>query len=481
MRDNNIRNKTISNLVWRFAERCGAQGVAFIVSLVLARLLAPEDYGLIALVTVFTSILQVFVDSGLGNALIQKKDADDLDFSTVFYVNCIFCIILYMGLFISAPFIAEFYGKPELTLVVRALGITLIISGLKNVQQAYVSKNLMFKRFFFATLGGTVGAGILGIILAYCGMGVWALVAQQVFNVTVDTVILWFTVKWRPKRMFSFSRLKSLYGFAWKLLVANLVNTIYLDIRQLIIGKVYSSEDLAYYNRGKQFPTFIVSNINSAIDSVLFPVLSDSQDNAVQLKTMTRRAIKTSSYIMWPLMIGLIAVGESFIKLILTDKWLPCYPYLCIFCLVKGLEPIQTANLNAIKAMGKSDLILKLEIAKKIVGILIILVTMNISVLAMGISVLVYTIYASILNASPNKKLIGYSYIEQLKDMMVSFVLAVIMGMIVYTFNFLQLPILVTLILQVVVGVVIYIGLSILFKVESFQYLLSTIKLFVKK
>lgn len=473
---NNIKNKTISNLIWRFAERCGAQGVSFVVSILLARLLAPEDYGLIALVTVFTSVLQVFVDSGLGNALIQKKDADDLDFSTVFYVNCLFCIVLYIGLFIAAPFIAAFYGKSELTPVVRVLGLTLIISGVKNVQQAYISRNLMFKKFFFATLGGTIGAGVLGIVLAYYGVGVWALVAQQLFNISVDTVILWFTVKWRPKKVFSFSRLKKLYSYAWKLLLANLVNTIYQDIRQLIIGKVYSSKDLAYYNRGKQFPDFIVTNINSAINSVLFPVLSSSQSNVQQLKVMTRRAIKTSSYIMWPLMIGLMVVGEPVIKLLLTDKWIPAYPYLCIFCLIKGFEPIHTANLNAIKAMGRADIVLKLEIAKKTVGILIILYTMRISVWAIALGSMVYTIYAGVLNALPNQKLIGYSYNEQIKDILGSFLLSLVMGGVVYLVYLLRLPIVISLFLQVLVGIVVYIALSILFKVESFKYILSVFK-----
>lgn len=245
----NDKSRTVtSNFLWRFFERCGAQGVTFVVSVVLARLLDPSLYGVIALVTVFTSIMQVFVDSGMGNALIQKKDADDLDFSSVFWFNLAMCSALYLLMFLAAPFIASFYKMPELTPVVRVLSLILIISGIKNVQQAYVSRHMLFKRFFFSTLGGTIGAAIVGITLAYYGFGVWALVAQMLFNAAVDTTILWITVKWRPRREFSIERLKGLFSFGWKLLVSSLIDTVYRDLTQLIIGKKYSSSDLAQYN-----------------------------------------------------------------------------------------------------------------------------------------------------------------------------------------------------------------------------------------
>lgn len=259
-------------MIWRFLERCGAQGVTFLVSIVLARLLDPSVYGTVALVTVFTAILQVFVDSGMGNALIQKKDADDLDFSSVFYFNLSACILLYVGMFFAAPLIASFYNMPDLTPVVRVLSLTLIISGVKNVQKAYVSRNLLFKKFFFATLGGTIGAAVIGIWMAWKGYGVWALVAQHLFNATLDTIILWVTVKWRPKRVFSLERLKGLFSYGWKLLVSALLDTGYNNLRSLIIGKLYTSADLAFFNRGKQFPNLVVTNINTSIDSVLLPI-----------------------------------------------------------------------------------------------------------------------------------------------------------------------------------------------------------------
>ena len=258
-------DKIITNMIWRFAERCGAQGVAFIVSLVLARILEPRMYGIIALVTVFTSILSVFIDSGFGNALIQKKDADDIDFSSVFFFNITICSILYMIMFISAPYIALFYKDNQLTPVIRVLSLTLIISGVKNIQQAYVSKTMQFKRFFFSTLGGTLGAAVLGIVLAYKGYGVWALVAQHLFNSTIDTIILWITVKWRPKVVFSWHRLKALLSYGWKFLASSLINTIYQKIRSLIVGRHYSSADLAFLNKGDQFPSLLINNINSSI------------------------------------------------------------------------------------------------------------------------------------------------------------------------------------------------------------------------
>lgn len=480
MENNHIKEKTISNLIWRFAERCGAQGVSFIVSIILARLLAPEDYGVISLVTVFTAILQVFVDSGLGNALIQKKDADDLDFSTVFYCNIVFCAVLYALLFICAPFIAMFYNNLALTSVIRVLGLTIIISGVKGVQQAYVSRHMIFKRFFFATLGGTVGAACIGIFMAYHGFGVWALVVQQLFNATVDTIILWITVKWRPKLIFSFERLKGLFSYGWKLLVSSLVNTIYNDVRQLIIGKVYSSADLAYYNRGKQFPNLIVENINTSIDSVLLPVMSDVQNDREKLKIMTRRSIMVSSYIMWPMMFGLMATGKNIVHILLTDKWLMCLPFLYIFCFVYGMQPIHTANLNAIKAIGRSDLFLKMEIIKKSVGIAIILVTMNISVLAIGLGSVFYTLFASIVNAYPNKKLLRYSYFEQMKDILPSSILAAIMAIVIYFIPLNSLNSVLQLIIQIVVGIVVYIVGSILLKLESYIFVKDTAIKFIK-
>ena len=426
--------------------------------------------------SVFTSILQIFVDSGMGSALIQKKDADDLDFSSVFYFNLVVCSVLYLIMFFCAPLISSFYKMPELTPVIRVLSLILIISGVKNVQQAYVSRNMLFKRFFFSTLGGTIGAAVVGITMAYLKCGVWALVAQMLFNTAVDTTILWITVKWRPKKMFSFERLKALFSYGWKILFSALIDTVYTDLRHLVIGKIYSPEDLAQYNQGDKFPRLIVININSSIDSVLLPTMSKAQDDKNALKQMTRRSIKVSTFLMMPLMVGLAVCAEPLVSLILTDKWLPCIPFLRIFCFTYAFYPIHTANLNAIKASGRSDLFLKLEIAKKIVGVIALLATMWISVMAMAYSLLAISVFSQIINSWPNKKLMNYSYLEQIKDMIPQMLLSLFMGAVVYCIQFIGLCNALTLLLQVVAGVGIYVAGSKIFHIDSFEYLLNIIK-----
>lgn len=473
--------KILTNFIWRFAERCGSQIVTFVVSVVLARILAPSDYGTITLVTVFTTILQVFVDSGLGTALVQKKDADDLDFSSVFYFNCALCLVLYLGMFAAAPLIAKFYENTELVPIIRVISLTVVVSGLKNVQQAYVSRNMLFKRFFYSSIGGVVFSAVLGIALAKAGCGVWALVAQQLSNVAINTAILWITVKWRPKKMFSRERLKGLLSFGWKLLVSALLDTGYSTLRNLIIGKVYSTADLAYYDQGDKFPKVIVTNINTSIDSVLLPSMSSEQDDRERVKNMTRRAIKTSTYIMAPLMMGLAFCAEPVVTLVLTEKWLPCVPFLRIFCITYMFWPVHTANLNAIKAMGHSDWFLKLEIIKAVFCLAALLATVNVGVTAIAYSALFTSAASQIINAWPNKKLLGYGYLEQVRDFAPGILLAVAMGVCVYFIGCIPLPTAVTLVIQVVSGAVIYFGASYVLKLEEFKYLLGIVKSFRKK
>lgn len=476
-----VNKSVFSNFVWRFAERCGAQLVTFIVSIVLARILMPEDYGTVALVTVFTTIMQVFVDSGLSTALIQKKDADDLDFSSVFYFNFVVCIILYLIMFFAAPVIASFYEMPELVSIVRVISLTIVISGVKGVQQSYVSRNMLFKRFFYATIGGTIFSAFLGIAMAYLGFGVWAIVAQQLSNTAIDTLILWITVKWRPKLMFSWERLKGLLGFGWKMLASGLLDTVYNNLRNLLIGKIYSSSDLAFYNQGDKFPKLIVTNINTSIDSVLLPAMSNEQDNREKVKNMTRRSIMVSCYIMAPLMIGLACCATSVVTLILTKKWLPCVFYLQIFCVTYMFYPIHTANLNAIKAMGRSDLFLKLEVWKKVIGMFLLLSTMFISVEAMAYSLLISTLASMIINSWPNKKLLSYSFLEQMKDILPSILLAVCMGVVVYLIGFLPAPTLPLLIIQVICGGAIYLLGSALLELEPYEYTKGIVLSFIRR
>ena len=462
-------------------ERCGAQLVALVVQIVLARLLAPELFGTVAKVTIVTTILLVFVDSGMANSLIQKKDPDDLDFSSVFFFNVAFCLVLYLLLFIAAPWLAVFYEDESLTAIFRVLGLTIVVAGVKNVQQAYVSKTLQFKRFFFATLGGTLFSAVLGIAMAYMGYGVWALVAQQLTNVTVNTAILWLTVGWRPKLMFSFARLKGLLSYGWKLLASALLDTVYNKLREILIAVFYTDSDLAYYNRGNSLPLLLVENINSSIDSVLLPVLSDQQDNKTRVREMTRRAIRVSSYVMMPLMMGLAVCAEPLISLLLTDKWLPCVPYLRIFCFSYAFYPLHTANLNAIKAMGRSDMFLTLEIIKKLIGVAVLAVTVRYGVYAMALSLLFTSVVSQIINAWPNRKLLDYSYLQQLKDMLPSMLLSCAMGLCVYPVQLLGMSAWLTLPLQVLLGVAVYVALSAIFRPDSFMYILSTAKRLLRR
>ena len=473
---NSTRNTVIQNFAWRFAERCGAQLVTFLVSIVLARLLDPVAYGTIALITVFTTILEVFIESGLGNALIQKKDADDLDFSTVFFANFAICAVLYLLLFCAAPFIASFYQRSEMTAMIRVLGLTLVISGVRNVQNAYISKNMLFKRFFFATLSGTVSSAVFGILIAFNGGGVWALIAQSLINNAIGTLVMWFSVNWRPRWQFSFARLKRLYSFGWKLLCSSLIDSVYNNVRSLIIGKKYSSEDLGLYNKGNSWPNLFITVVNSSINSILFPAMSQVQDDVSRVKRMVRRSIKTCTYIIAPLMLGLCAVAEPLVRLILTEKWVECVPYLRIFAITYIFYPMNTANLSVIKSLGRSDLFMRLEIIKKTFGMVILLCTMWFGVKVMAYGLLLATVVNQIANAWFSKRLIGYSYFDQIKDIFPSIGLSLLMAAAVWGAPMLQLGDFATLVIQVGGGVLIYAAGSVLSKNKEFFYLLSIVK-----
>lgn len=481
MTQKNLKKKVLSGLFWKFAEKIGAQGVGFIVSLCLARLLSPSDYGLISLITIFISVSSVLVSSGFGNALIQKKNADDEDFSSVFYFNIFMSTILYLLLFISAPYIARFYNRTELTSIIRVLSLSLIIYGVNNVQQAYVSKTMQFKRFFYSTIIGTILSGFIGVFMAYKGFGVWALVAQQLSNSIIDTTVLWFTVKWRPKLIFSIQKLRELFSFGWNLLISSLIDTLYNNIYGLLIGKIYNSSMLGLYNRGNQFPMLIISNINAPIQSVLLPALSEEQDNKERLKSMVRRSIVTSSFLVFPMMIGMAAIAKPLIIILLTEKWLGCVFFLQMSCINLAFWPIHTANLQAINAIGRSDIFLKLEIIKKILGILILIISIPFGINVMVIGKAVQSFICSIINAFPNRKLLGYSFTEQWKDLIPSLLLSLFMGVIVLSVELIGLNSYITMIIQIPLGGVIYFGLAYLLKFECFNYIISIIKPKFKK
>ena len=481
MSKNDTQTVVLKNLIWHYAERCGAQLIQFIVQLILARILTPAEFGTIGLLTVFISISLVFAQSGMGQALVQKKESDQTDFSTVFYFSIAFSIIIYIILWFAAPYISEYFNKPILVDIIRVLGVMVIIGAINSVQQAYVQKNMKFKLFFYSTLSGTVVSAVVGIAMAYMGFGVWALVAQQIVNQLVGTVVLFFTIKWRPSFMFSFKRMGVLFSFGWKMLCSSLIDTIYNNIYSLEIGKHYSDADLGYYNKGKQFPMLIVQNINTTITSVLFPVLSKVQDEKERLKSMMRRSIVTSTFIIFPAMAGLASVAEPLIRVLLTDKWLPAVPFIQFCCFTYAFWPIHTANLQAIKALGRSDIFLGLEIAKKAVGVLILVVTLPYGLTVMMIGRCVATLVSSFLNALPNKKLLGYSYFEQMKDILPSMLISIVMIVAIVPITLLPVHPLLQMCLQVVCGVIVYAGLAKLFKLECFEYILNTIKAFLAK
>ena len=473
---NNLKSKVFSSLIWKFLEMGGTQGIQFILQLFLARLLTPRDYGTVALITVFIAISTVFVQSGFNTALIQKKDIDEEDISSVFYVSLFIAIIMYIILWIFAPTIANFYKILELTSIVRVMGLVLFLNTFNSIQNAIVSRNMEFKRLFYSSLGAIIISGILGIVLAYRGFGVWSLVYQQLMNQFSICIILWFTVKWRPKLLFSIKKVKKLFSFSWKLLCSSLINSIYKELINLIIGRKYSPSILGYYNRGDQFPKVIVNNFDSSIQSVIFPTLASVQYNKVRVKEIMRKAIMMSSYIVFPAMIGLIVISESIVKLILTEKWLPCVPYLRVFCLSYALWPIHTANLQAINAIGRSDIFLKLEIIKKFIGVVTIIITSRYSPYIMAIGTIFTGIIGSFVNSYPNKKLLNYSYIEQVKDVTPSLFISIIMGIVTYSIQLLKYNNILTVLLQIVLGGVIYIILSYMTKNQSFIYLVNILK-----
>lgn len=479
--DKITKNKVVSSMIWKFLERSGFQFVQFFLSIILARLLTPSDYGVLALILVFTQISNVFISSGFGTALIQKKDSDELDFSSVFYLSLFVAFVCYFILFFLAPTIAKFYNNELLIGYTRVVAISLFFSAINGVQGTYVSKKMQFKRFFFSSMGAVLGSGIIGVILAYNGFGVWALVMQHVFSGFFSFVILWFTVKWRPKLIFSFARVKTLFSFGWKLLCSGLLDTVFKNIYSLIVGRIYKSQVLGYFNRGQQFPQVIASNLNGSIQSVMLPTLSANNDNPSEVKKITRRSISTSAFVLMPCMFGLAAVAEPLIKVLLTDKWLPCMPFLQLACISYALYPIHTANLTGINALGRSDIFLKLEIIKKCVTVLNILITLPLGIYAMAIGQVVSGFISTFINAYPNKKLMGYSYFEQWKDLIPSFVLSIMMASIVWTMNFISITPLLLLIIQIIVGIIIYVVFAKLFKLEVYNYFVNTLKGFIKR
>ena len=464
-----ISGKTVaSGVAWAFGERIVAQSISFVVSILLARMLLPEDYGAVSLVLVFINLANVFVSNGLGESLVQKADATALDFSTIFYCGLAMAAALYAIIFFSAPSIADFYTNPDLISVIRVVALALPVTAVNTVQNAYVSRNMIFRKFFMSTLFGSALSGAVGVIMALNGFGVWALVAQYLTNTLVGTFVLFLIIPWRPQWQFSLMEAKILLRFGTKIMGAEFINTAYTQLRTLIIGKIYNTSQLAYYQKGDSFPSLVITNIDTAVSKVLFPSMVRVNTNSRDLKRFVRKSMRITSYVIFPIMIGLAVIAKPLILVLLTEKWLPCVKYLQILSIYWMFQPVLTANWQVIKAMGRSDLCLLLELVKKTVGILLVLGSMFISVEALAVSNIVLAIFSVFVNMVPCTKLIGYAVKEQIKDLLPAFLLSILMGLAVFALNAASLPTLGLLIAQIVVGAIVYIALSLVFRVQSF-------------
>lgn len=478
----NQKKAIVSGLSWKFAERITAQAITFFVSIIIARLLEPTAYGQVSLVMIFISIANVLVTSGFGNSLIQKKDADDLDFSSVFYAQLLLSFLLYFLIFLIAPYVELYYGTDfrGLGSVLRVLGLRIPLSAINNVQQSYVSRRMIFKKFFVATLFGTVLSAVVGIYMAYAGFGVWALVFQYLTNTTVDTIVLFITMEWRPKCAFSFERLKPLMNYGWKLLCTDLLNSVLNNFRSLIIGKAYSSEDLAYYNKSEQFPSLIVTNINASLQSVLFPAMSNVQNDHEEVKHILRKTISTGAFVIFPMVYGFMAVADSVVILLLTEKWAECIPYVQVFCISYSLRIISTSCAQSIKAIGRSDVYMKSVVIYKILELISIVITAMISVKAIAIGTVINAVIIVVIQFYCNNKYIGYTFREISKDMLPIVTLTAIMTASVWCLRSIGQGIGV-LLLRILTGAIIYIGGSFLLKVPALHDLIGLVKTFVTK
>lgn len=476
--NNRSASKVFSGLLWVYLENIAAQAVNFIVSVILARLLDPGHYGTIALVNVFINIANVFVNSSFSYALIQKKDADDLDYSSMFWFTVWMSLVFFAGLFFLAPSIGSFYGNADLVLILRVLLFRIPLSAYNSIQMAYVSGHMVFKKSFLSNSGGALLSGVFGILLAYLGFGIWALVAQSLLNVLFNTLILMIVVKWRPRLRFSYARLKPLIGYGWKLLATGLMFTGYTELRSLVIGKRYSTEELGYYDRGYSFPRLVASNIDSTINRVLFPTLSQQQDDMARLREMTRRSAKTSAYLMTPLLFGLAIVAEPLVRMLLGEKWLPCVPYLQILSIMWWLQPTQTCSAQAIKAIGKSDIYLRIEIISKVCGLTLLAGAVFIvdSVKAIAISMLIGQAIAVVIYGVHVDRYIGYKLVDQLQDVLKPGIIGLVMCLPLYYIPNIVRNEVLCIAVQIVIGGTIYLGISKISNLEEFRYLVSLIK-----
>lgn len=471
-----LKKQVILGIFWKTLERGGLQGIGFLVSMILARLLGPSEFGIVALLAIFLAVADALVKSGFGTALVQKKVCDNIDFSTIFYFQLAVSFAMYGLLWVMAPWISDFYSQPILTPVLRWAALMIIINGINNVQNAVLEREMRFDVSFYISMSGTISYGVIGISMAYLGYGLWALVVGQLGSALIATLVRWYLIQWRPVLLFSWARLKKLFAFSSNLLFSGLLDAFFSQIYGLIIGRWYSPTELAYYNRGDSLPSTVMSAVQSSIGSVTFPALSRVQDDLVRQKQIVRRVMLTASFFIFPAMVGLAVVAEPLIRVLLTDKWVPAVPFLQLACIAYALWPIHVANLHVVNACGRSDLFLKLEVIKKIMVVLSIMLTVKWGVLALAVGRIGVGLLSMVVNAYPCGFLIGYSVQHQMRDLLPNVGISLLMGASVWGLRYFAFADSVLLIVQIGMGFLVFIFGSYFFRVETFVYLVDAIK-----
>lgn len=472
-----IKKATAGGFVWSFGERFLAQLITALVTIILARILAPDDFGVVSIVTVFIMICNVFVTNGIGSALVQRKEVDDLDYNTALCLNLGISFFIYILLFLVAPFIAGFYRMEILAPVIRVMGIRIPIAAINSVQQAYIRRKMEFRKFFFATLGGSIVSGIVGVILAVSGAGVWAIVAQYLTNVCTDTVMLSLFIDWRPRLEFSAASGKRTFSYGSKLLFAELIATLGNNLRVLLVGHSFGASDLAFFDQGQKYPALLTTNANTAINQVMLPVFSRKQDEIKELKNMLRNSVVVGTAILGPMLVGFMAIAPSFVSIVLTDKWLPCIPYLRIFCLYYLTRPLEALCGEAIKGMGKTGWVLIKLIVVNVSSIIFLIISVFVmkSTLFLAYTMLANMTVSVILNWYFSSKYLGYTLLEEVCDFLTGIFPAVIMGVIVVLMNNLPFGRMPVFIIQILTGVMVYILLSYFLNRKVFTMIISCI------
>ncbi len=483
MMDSQLNTKVKKGISWAFAEKMLTEIMNFAISIVMARIIAPEEYGVIGIIQVFITLFSIFVTCGLGSALIQNKSITDEQVSTVFYINSLLGLLLYIVLFFSSPLIANFYNNSTLTVLIRVLSIKVPIASIYNIQQAYIQKKLDFKKFFYSSLLGTVAAGIAGIVMALHGFGVWALIAATLIDQIVDSIVLFISTKWLPRFTIKLKDSAPLFKFGLNVLIAEFVSRGYEQIRLLVIGKAYSGSDLAYNTKGQKLPYSIVDVTNSSIIRVMFPAFSQLQDDKGKMREVASKSIQLSTYLLAPAMIGLAAISYRLVPFLYTEKWNMCIPFLQLYCFTYLFHPIQSTNIKIIQACGRSDISLRIEIIKKVSGLIFLILAVIVfnSALFVAASFTAMSIVALIINSIPCKKLIGYGIKNEIIDIVPSICISLIMGCVVFFIGRIELNNALTILIQVVCGISVYLLLSFIIKPQSYKYLINFLKEILKK